>query len=83
MRAGLLAGAARQPGSKPHGGTNGRASLKAIAISQREATLGARLRLLEGFLNRSEIADCAQHALVWLAETLDVPRSLCLVRAPG
>jgi signal transduction histidine kinase len=44
------------------------------------AQLAARLRLLEGFVSRSEIADSAQHALQWLGEVLGVSRSLCLVR---
>jgi signal transduction histidine kinase len=41
-----------------------------------------RLRLLEGFLNRIDIADCARHALQWLDEVLGVARSMCLVRFP-
>ncbi|MEO8260558.1 MAG: ATP-binding protein [Acidobacteriota bacterium] len=40
----------------------------------------ARSRLLEDFLSRSEIADCAQLALQWLSDTLGIDRSLCLVR---
>jgi signal transduction histidine kinase len=45
--------------------------------------LPARLRLLEGFLNRTELAETAQHALQWLGDVLGVPQSLCLVRPAG
>jgi signal transduction histidine kinase len=50
---------------------------------EREDWDGARLGLLEGFLSRIEIADCAQYALGWLADVVGVKRSLCLVRAAG
>jgi len=43
----------------------------------------ARLELLEGFLNRSELADCAEFALEWLNNTLNIPQSLCLARREG
>ena len=43
----------------------------------------ARLRLLEGFLNRTTVADCAQHGLDWLGEALAVRQSLCLVKPAG
>ena len=43
-----------------------------VAVERRRRAtmrpLAARLRLLEGFLSRTEIADCAQHALQWLGE---------------
>jgi signal transduction histidine kinase len=42
--------------------------------------LGARTRLLEGFLSRTEIADCAHLALQWLSDELGIDRSICLVR---
>jgi signal transduction histidine kinase len=45
--------------------------------------LSARLRLLEGFLNRTELADTAHNALQWLGDALGVPQSLCLVRPAG
>jgi PAS domain S-box-containing protein len=47
-----------------------------------DTTLAARVRLLEGFVSRTEIADCTQFALQWLGETLGVSQSICLVR-PG
>jgi PAS domain S-box-containing protein len=47
-----------------------------------DTILGARVRLLEGFVSRTEIADCTQFALQWLGETLGVSQSICLAR-PG
>src|SRR5215470_199103 len=44
------------------------------------ATDTARLELLEGFLNRSEIVDCTEFALRWLFEYAGVTQSLCLAR---
>jgi PAS domain S-box-containing protein len=44
--------------------------------------LAARLRLLEGFVARAELADCAHLALQWLGEVLGIPASICLVRPP-
>ena len=44
------------------------------------ALLAARVRLLESFVGRMEIADTAQVALQWLGEVLNVPQSICLVR---
>jgi signal transduction histidine kinase/PAS domain-containing protein len=38
----------------------------------------AKLELLEGFLNRSEIVDCTEFALRWLSEYAGVTESLCL-----
>jgi signal transduction histidine kinase/PAS domain-containing protein len=43
----------------------------------------ARVRLLEGFLSRLDLADCARFALDWLAEALGVTPSVSLVRQPG
>ena len=45
--------------------------------------LGARIRLLEGFVSRTEVADCAQFALQWIGESLGVSQSICLVRPAG
>ena len=42
--------------------------------------LAARVRLLEGFVSRAEIADCTQLALQWLGEALGIAHSICLVR---
>src|SRR5262249_6926660 len=45
--------------------------------------LAARVRLLEVFIARAELSDCTQLALQWLAETLGLMRSICLVRPEG
>jgi PAS domain S-box-containing protein len=50
------------------------------AVEDEEEFLAARVRLLEGLVGRTEIADCAQYALAWLNEALGVRQSLCLVR---
>jgi signal transduction histidine kinase len=55
----------------------------AFARGSRETLLEGRLRLLEGFISRAEIADCAQYALQWLGEHFGVSQSLCLIRAFG
>ncbi len=53
------------------------------AIAEEEDHLAARVRLLEGFVSRTEIADCAHHALQWLDDVLGVSQSICLVRPLG
>ncbi|HTK27952.1 MAG TPA: ATP-binding protein [Vicinamibacterales bacterium] len=62
-------------------GSNGRGR-RWIDVT-RDDLLAARLRLLEGFISRTEITDCAQYALQWAGEVLGVSRSICLVRAAG
>src|SRR3954469_16267540 len=41
--------------------------------------LAARLRLLEGFVGRAGLADCATLALQWLGDVLGIAQSICLV----
>jgi PAS domain S-box-containing protein len=48
--------------------------------SASDGALAARVRLLEGFVSRTDLSDCAQFALQWLGEQLEVPQSICLVR---
>jgi signal transduction histidine kinase/PAS domain-containing protein len=43
----------------------------------------ARLELLEGFLERSDVADCTEFALEWAAESLAITQSICLARREG
>jgi PAS domain S-box-containing protein len=45
--------------------------------------LASRVRLLEGFVSRTELSDCAQHALQWLHDVLGVAESICVVRPLG
>ncbi len=56
-----------------------------VAVEQRpdaseHAALAARVRLLEGFVSRTDLSDCAFFALEWLGDHLAVPQSICLVR---
>jgi len=48
-----------------------------------DGRLDSRLRLLEGFLGHTDLADCAQYALQWLADALHITPSLCLVKPAG
>src|SRR2546423_1503793 len=48
-----------------------------------EDLLAARVRVLEGLVSRTEIADCAQFALQWLSEVMGFGQSICLVRPTG
>src|SRR5262245_2580134 len=52
-----------------------------IAIDDaRTPLMTARLRLLEGFVSRTEVADAAQYGLPWLGEALGVRQSVCLIK---
>src|SRR5689334_14838365 len=53
------------------------------AIGEEEDFLASRLRLLEGFVSRTDITDCAQFALQWLANVFGVTPSICLLRPQG
>jgi PAS domain S-box-containing protein len=80
-------GANRRAAERRDGARYPGASGVAVSIDEaprdHEASLAARVRLLEGFVSRSEIADCTQFALQWLGEILGVPQSVCLVRPGG
>jgi PAS domain S-box-containing protein len=52
-------------------------------VADRGGVLASRVRLLEGFVGRTEIADIAQLALLWLGEVLGIKQSICLVRPDG
>ena len=56
---------------------------QAVALVPNDDHLRARLRLLEGFLSCTELADCGRHALQWFGEVLGVRQSLCLVKPFG
>ena len=76
----------RHRGPKANGGTStgDRRNLQlAFTAGSAEPLLGGRLRLLEGFIGRTDAADCAQYALQWLGEHLGVSQSVCLVKRPG
>src|SRR5947209_16958015 len=82
LRADLLAGAAPRHAPKRNGRANGAAGAS-MTVPTAADGLVARLRLMEGFLSRTDIADCAQYALQWLADASGIIRSVCLVRPLG
>src|SRR6185436_15703847 len=74
--------AAKRNGSAPYTG------VPRVRVAVEEAVtdddlLVARVRLLEGFVGRSEIADIAQLALQWLRKTVGIRQSICLIRPDG
>jgi signal transduction histidine kinase len=80
---GLLAGGAVQRHApKRNGAPVNRGARFAVTIGHDEA-VGARLRLLEAFLSRTELADCSQYALQWLGQVLGMSQSICLVKPVG
>jgi signal transduction histidine kinase len=77
----LAVAAGRRRAARGNGASPGwRASVESDG---RGGQTSARFQLLEGFLSRIDIADCADFALQWLAEVLDVVRAMCLVRSAG
>jgi signal transduction histidine kinase/PAS domain-containing protein len=77
--AGLLAAAGGRPRAAERNGAAGRGRRLSAPLGHPE-DLAARLRLLDGFLSRTDIADCAQFALQWLGGEMCVEQSICLVR---
>ena len=79
----LLAAAVQPHAPRRNGAAApGRAVRLAFTLG-REEQLVARLRLLEGFVGRTEVADCARCALQWLGEVVGVSRSICLLKPIG
>jgi len=84
-RAALLAVGAQRPAPRrPRSGPYTGVPRVRVAVEEGPGDEGefvtARLRLLEGFVAQSELADCAHLALQWLGEVLGIPQSICLVR---
>jgi signal transduction histidine kinase/PAS domain-containing protein len=48
-----------------------------------DGQLRARVRLLEAFVSRSDITDCAQYGLHWLREVLGLSPAICLLKPFG
>src|SRR5262245_54726964 len=72
--------APKRNGSAPYTG------VPRVRVAVEEAPGGedvAKLRLVEGFVSRTELADCTQFALQWLGESLGVSQTLCVVRPGG
>ena len=83
-RAALVAVAARPAAKRSRSGPYTGVPRVRVAVEEGPEDDGdlnaARLRLLEGFVGRSELADCAHLALQWLGEVLGISQSICLVR---
>src|SRR5690349_11825388 len=62
---------------------NGQRPHRTSLAGEDDGRLRARLELLEGFVSLTDLADCAHHALDWLATVLHVRQSMCLIRAYG
>jgi PAS domain S-box-containing protein len=86
-RAALLAVGAHRPAAKrrrtePYAGVQRGPVAVEDTLSEGSELIASRLRLLEGFVGRAELSDCAHLALQWLGEVLGIPQSICLVRPP-
>jgi PAS domain S-box-containing protein len=82
----LAVGAPRRPAARRVGAPYTGVPRVRVAVEEGagdDALLGARVRLLEGFIGRARIADAAQFALQWLGELVGIRPSLCLVRPQG
>src|SRR5262245_17672729 len=66
-------------GPKRNGAAYERRARVAVSVDDDQQVQG-RLRLLEGLVGRTEIVECAQLAIQWLDDALDVSRALCLVK---
>ena len=69
--------AAKRNGSAPYTGVPRVRVAVEDGLGDDSDLLAARLRLLEGFVGRADIADCAQLALQWLDDVLGLAPSLC------
>jgi PAS domain S-box-containing protein len=77
----LLARDAVRPHAPKRNGSSAYRGAAHLAVSvDDEDAVAARVRLLEGFVSRGEIADCAHYALQWLSEAVAINQSLCLVK---
>src|SRR5262245_44669828 len=72
--------AAKRNGSAPYTGVPRVRVAVEEAEHEEAAQLAARVRLLEGFVSRTDLADCATFALQWAGETLGVKPCICLVK---
>src|SRR5579872_1741556 len=87
--AALVAVAGRRPpsrrnGSAPYTGVpRVRVAVEDTVEDGELGELASRIRLLEGLVARTEIADCTQYALQWLGEVLNRSKSICLIRPAG
>src|SRR5690242_11302911 len=76
--AALVAVGGRERASRRNGSAAPYTGVPRVRVAVEESaddeqeSLAARVRLLEGFVSRTEIADCAQLALHWLGDVLGV-----------
>lgn len=54
-----------------------------VGVAAGDQNLVTQLRLLEGFISRTDVAECALYALQWLADVAGITRSICLIRQTG
>jgi len=87
LPAGLPAPAVVRPHAAKRNGASGKETPGPVvglsSVAGRDVRLAARVRLLEGFLGRTEVSECAQYALHWLTDATGIEQSICLVRAAG
>src|SRR5579862_3023763 len=76
----VAVGGARPRGPRRNGAVPG--ARVGVSVGDDEQ-VHARLRLLEGYVGRTQMAECAQFSLQWLADTAGVSRSICLVKPIG
>jgi PAS domain S-box-containing protein len=75
--------AAKRNGSEPYAGMPRVSVAVESGAGEQADHLAARVRLLEGFVGRTELVDVSQLALQWLADTLGIKQSIGLVRPIG
>src|ERR1051326_51476 len=82
--AALVAVAGRRPPSRRNGSAPStgvprvRVAVEETVEDAEVSELAARVRLLEGLVGRTDIADCTQYALQWLEDSLRRPKSICM-----
>jgi signal transduction histidine kinase len=75
--------AVKRNGSAPYTGVSGVPAAVEEGAGGNGDRLAARVRLLEGFVGRAELADTAHLALQWLSDALGIRQSICLIRPEG
>src|SRR5438309_290378 len=80
----LGVGAASRHAVKGNGGVKApHVAIEPRVVGSDGDHLAARLRLLEGFVSRTDVTECAQYALQWLGEAAAVRQSICMVKPAG
>src|SRR5262245_65917013 len=72
--------ATKRNGSAPYTGVPRVRVAVEEAPGEEAEQLAGRVRLLEGFVGRAEIADCSQIALQWLRDVAGIKQSICMIR---